>query len=122
MSACFLGITKLGNKGITNWGRFYGLQIEARGITNRGSLRDFKLGQKDYKSGQGFQIGTKRFQIGAEFTNRGRKILESCQFHDRIIDGFKCFYIARNYKKLVVNYKSSARNLKILSNFKQWCD
>ena len=40
--------------GITNRGRFQGLQIGARGITSRGSLRDFKSGQKDYKSGQGF--------------------------------------------------------------------
>ena len=57
MLAHILGITKPGNKGITNWG----------------SLRDFKSGQRDYKSGQGFQIRAKRFQIGArEITNRGR--------------------------------------------------
>ena len=31
----------------------------AKGITNRGSFRDFKLGQKDYKSGQGFQVGAR---------------------------------------------------------------
>ena len=49
------------------------MQIEARGITNRGSLRDFKLRQKDYKSGQGFQIGAKRFQIGADITNWGKR-------------------------------------------------
>ena len=37
-----------------------------REITNRGSLRDFKSGQKDYISGQRFQIGAR------EITNRGR--------------------------------------------------
>ena len=31
------------------------------------------MGQKDYKLGQGFQIGVKRFQIGTEITNRGKK-------------------------------------------------
>ena len=72
MGKIFL-VTKRGNKGITNWGRFQGLQIRARGITNRGSLRNCKLGQKDYKSGNGFQIGAKRFQIEAEITNRGKK-------------------------------------------------
>ena len=29
--------------------------------------------QKDYKSWQGFQIGAKRSQIGAEITNRGKR-------------------------------------------------
>ena len=28
--------------------------------------------KKNYKSGQGFQIGAKRFQIWAEITNRGK--------------------------------------------------
>ena len=54
MLAYIWGITKRGNKGITNLGRFFGLQIRARGITSRESLKDFKSGQKDYKSGQGF--------------------------------------------------------------------
>ena len=54
MLAYILGITNRGNKEITNLGRFYGLQIKARGITNRGSLRDFESGRKDYKSEQGF--------------------------------------------------------------------
>ena len=49
-----------------------GLQIGARGIINRGSFRDFKSGQKDYKSGQGFQIG-------GEITNRGKKDFNSGQ-------------------------------------------
>ena len=79
MLAYILGITKRGNKSITNRDRFQGLQIEARGITNRGSLRDFKSGEKvqigaeisnrgkeissrgrDYKSGQGLQIGSEQ--------------------------------------------------------------
>ena len=33
---------------------------------------DFKSGQKDYKSGQGFQIRAKKFQIAVEVTNQGR--------------------------------------------------
>ena len=63
-------VTKRGNKGIRNWGMCQGLQIGERGITNRGSLRDFISGQKEYKLEQGFQIGAKRFQIWAEITNR----------------------------------------------------
>ena len=66
-------ITKRDNKRITNRGRFQGLQIGERGITNRGSLRDFKQGRKANKSGQGFQIGAKRFQIGSEITNQGKR-------------------------------------------------
>ena len=73
MLAYTLEITKQGNKGIASWGRFQGLQIGAREITNDGSLMDLKSRQKDYKLGQGFQIETKRFQIGArKITNRGR--------------------------------------------------
>ena len=49
-----------------------GLQIGARGITNRGSFRDFKSGQKDYRSGQGFQIRP-------EITNRGKRYFQSEQ-------------------------------------------
>ena len=55
------------------------LQIGARGITNKGSFRDFKSGQKDSHSGQGFQIEAKRFQIGAEITNQGKRDLKSIQ-------------------------------------------
>ena len=55
------------------------LQIGARGITNRGNFKDFNSGQKDYKSRQGFQIGLKRFQIGAEITNRGNRDFKSRQ-------------------------------------------
>ena len=40
---------------------------------------DFKSGQKDHKSGQGFQIEAKRFQIRAEITNRGKKDFKSGQ-------------------------------------------
>ena len=55
-------------------GAIMGLQIGARGITNRDSLRDFKLWQKDYKSGQkDFKFGP-RLQIGAEITNLCRTI------------------------------------------------
>ena len=59
--------------GITNWGRFQGLQIGGRGITNRGSLRDFKLRQKYYNSGQGLQTGAKRLEIEAEITYWGKR-------------------------------------------------
>ena len=31
------------------------------------------MGQKDCKSGQGIQIGAKRFQIETEITNRGKR-------------------------------------------------
>ena len=58
-------ITKRSNKVIT---------IRARGIINKGSLKDFKSEQKDYKFGQEFQIGEKRFQTGVEITNRDNKI------------------------------------------------
>ena len=44
----------------------------AGGITNKGSFRDFNLGQKDCKSGQRFQIKENRFQVGAKITNRGK--------------------------------------------------
>ena len=39
-------------------------------MTNRGSFRNFKLGQKNYKLGQGFKIG-------AEITNRGKRDFKS---------------------------------------------
>ena len=35
-------------------------------------MMDFKSGQKDYKSGQGFQIRAKKSQIGVEVTNQSR--------------------------------------------------
>ena len=78
--AYILEVTKWGNKGIKNRGRFQGLQIGARRIVNRGSLRDLKLEQKDYKSGQidfksrqvDFKSGQERFQTGVGISNRGR--------------------------------------------------
>ena len=59
-------ITKRGNKRITNQGRFWGLQIGARGITIGASLGISNRGKKitsrgrDYKSGQGLQIGAEQ--------------------------------------------------------------
>ena len=73
MLACILGIKKRGNKGITNWGTFEWLQIRARVATKRVSFRGIKSGQKDYKMTQGFQMVAKRFQIGVEITNRGKR-------------------------------------------------
>ena len=54
-------------------GAIRGLQIGARGITNRDSLRDLRSGQKGYKSRQDCEIGAKGFQIKAEITNRGKR-------------------------------------------------
>ena len=72
MLAYILGISKQGNKGITNLGWFYGLQIRAKGITKSGSLRGFKPVPKDYKLGNRFHIGAKRSQIGEKkITNWG---------------------------------------------------
>ena len=51
MLAYTLGITKRDNKGITNRGRFWGLEIRAKLITNRVNLGDFKSGQSYYKLG-----------------------------------------------------------------------
>ena len=61
MLVYILGITKRVNKGITNRG-------QVSGTTKRG--------KRDYKQGQlkGFQIGTKRLQIGAGISNRDKKI------------------------------------------------
>ena len=65
-------------------GAITGLQTGAREITNRGSLRVFKPGIKDCKSGQGFQIGAKRFQIGAKITNWGKR-----DYKQRQLKGFQ---------------------------------
>ena len=89
MLAYLFGITKRGNKGITNRGRFQGLQIRARKITSRGILRDFKLRKKDYKSGQRFQIGAKRLQVGAEITNRSRTHAYYCKQQEVTYQKFK---------------------------------
>ena len=62
MLAYIVGITKRGNKEITNWGRFYGLQIGAREAANRGSLWYVKAianWGKSFKLGQGLQVGAK---------------------------------------------------------------
>ena len=57
-------VEKSGKKisGLPN-GTIRGLQIGAREITTWGSFRDFK-------SGQGFQIRTKRFQIGSSHLSK----------------------------------------------------
>ena len=41
-------------------------------MTNRGSFRNFKLGQKNYKLGQGFKIR-------AEITSKGKRDFKSGQ-------------------------------------------
>ena len=53
--------------------------MQVLGITNRVSFSDFQLGQKDYKSGLGFHIRAKGFQIGAEITSRGKTNFKSGQ-------------------------------------------
>ena len=77
MLVYILGITKWGNKEIANRGKVQGLQIRERMITNRGSFTDFKSGKKitnrgketsnrgnrDYKPGQGLQIGAEHMGL-----------------------------------------------------------
>ena len=58
MLAYTLEIAKRGDKGITNWGTFQGLQVGATGITNMGTLK----------------VEAKRLQIGAEISNRDKEI------------------------------------------------
>ena len=52
-SICFRDY-KMGQQEDCKSGQVLRTTNRARGITNRGSLRDFKSGQKDYKSEQGF--------------------------------------------------------------------
>ena len=58
---------------------------------------DFKSEQKDYKLGKGFQIGTKRFQIGArEIKDWARDFksgqgLQTCTEQHFYIYDKKCF-------------------------------
>ena len=59
--------------GITNRGRFQGLQVGAKEITIMGSLRDYKSGNKDYKSRQGVQIGAR------EITKQGQGIINGAE-------------------------------------------
>ena len=73
MLAYILGITKLGIKRIRKLRQILESTNRGKRVTNIGSLRDFKLGQKKYKSGKVFQTGPKRFQIGAEITNQGKR-------------------------------------------------
>ena len=62
------------------WEKFSGLQNRAiRGLQIGKGFRDYKSGQKKHKLGQGFQIEAKRFEIGAEITNRGNKDFKSGQ-------------------------------------------
>ena len=51
-------VTKRGNKDDKSE-QVLGITNRTRGITNRGSFRDFKLGQKDYNSGQRLHIGAR---------------------------------------------------------------
>ena len=51
MLAYILGITKRGNKAITNRVGFRDYKLGQEGLQNKGSLRGFKSGQKDYKLG-----------------------------------------------------------------------
>ena len=62
MLAYVLGITKRGNKEITNRVRFQ--RLPGRRDYQQGQLKRFPLGAK--RSGQ-------RFQIGAEITNQGKR-------------------------------------------------
>ena len=96
MLAYILGITKWGSKGITNRIRFYWLQIGERGITNEGSLRDFKsekkftnwgrdliLGQRDFKSKLKLQIMSREYMPG-----KGLQISAEHGFFNLLINSF----------------------------------
>ena len=61
-------LTKRDNERITNRDRFKGLEIGARGITNRDSFRDFKLRQE----GAGWG--------GAGITNRCRTLISITKY------------------------------------------
>ena len=75
-----LGITKRGNKGITNQGRFQRLQI----------------GALDYKLEHEFQIGAKGFQIGAEITILGKRDQKQGQvFQTGTVHGLTKWLIVR---------------------------
>ena len=60
-----LGTLKRGKKEVTNWGRFQGLQIGTRSITNRGNLRISNQSNKITNRGRDFKLGQK-------ISNRGR--------------------------------------------------
>ena len=81
------------------------LQIGARGITNRGNLRDFKSGQTDYKSGQGFQIGAKRFQIETEISNWGKRDYKSGQGlqigAEQALSFYQIYYVKNSSQQFV---------------------
>ena len=71
--SCTNSSTKMGkNEEMSK--NFSGLQNRAREITKRGSFRDLKSGQKNYKS-----VFKSRFQIGAETTNWGKRDFKSGQ-------------------------------------------
>ena len=113
MLAYILGITKRGNKRITNRARFQRLQIWARGIRNRGSLRDFKSWQKDYKSGQRFHVRAKRFQVGKVIANRGKR----CQ---KLGQGFQTKEgITNRCRKTYFFVQMSIQIIKILGKYQQ---
>ena len=50
--------------------------MRARWIVNTGNFRDFKSGQKDYKVGQGFQIGAEITQC-SKIIRRDKLIFKS---------------------------------------------
>ena len=66
MLAYILGITKLGIKRIRKSRQILGSTNRGKRVTNIGSLRDFKLGQKKIQIGEGISNWAK------EISNRGR--------------------------------------------------
>ena len=82
---------------VTKRGRFLRLQIGARGITNRGSLGNFKSVQKDCKSGQGLQIRRETFQIGAVIANRGKRDYKSGRDYKSVQNIFIANLMDKNY-------------------------
>ena len=72
MLANILGIAKRGNKRITNRARIWGFQIGARGIKNKGRLRDFKSERKSLYRDRVYKSRQEILQTGVRITNRCR--------------------------------------------------
>ena len=81
MLAYISGITKLGIKRIRKLRQILESTNRGKRVTNIGSLRDFKLGQKNTNRGRYFKLGQRDFKSGQrlqiraiEITNRDRDL------------------------------------------------
>ena len=75
----FSGFQDSARRGLQIRAVFRDYKLGKKGLQNRGSFRNFKSRQTDYKLGQGFQIKPKRFQIEGEIRNCGKKDFKSGQ-------------------------------------------